>query len=193
VGIYGETGSGKSTLLDLLMGLLNADKGSMFFNDIDLYKGNNIFEWRKLIAHVPQDSFLKEGTIEDNIVFNNSKKLVNKNLLITSLKIANIYNFVESLDLGIKTFVGERGIRLSGGQKQRISIARAIYQNKKILVLDEATSALDEKTEKKVINSIRNFNEEITIIMVTHRTKTLSNCNRVFKVINGSIIEDYKN
>ena len=193
VGIYGQTGAGKSTLIDLLMGLLKADKGSMFFNDIDLYKGNNLFEWRNLIAHVPQDTFLKEGTIEDNIIFDNSNKDIKENLLMSSLKIANIYNFVESLDLGIKTIVGERGIRLSGGQKQRISIARAIYQNKKILVLDEATSALDEITEKNVVNAIRNFDKEITIIMVTHRTKTLLNCNRIFKVINGSIIENREN
>ena len=88
------------------------------------------------------------------------------------------------------TIVGERGIRLSGGQKQRISIARALYRNKKILILDEATSALDEETEQAVINSILYNKKDITIIMITHRKKNLANCNRLFKVINGHIIDE---
>ena len=102
-----------------------------------------------------------------------------------------MYEFIANLELGFNTIVGERGIRLSGGQKQRISIARALYRNKKILVLDEATNALDEEKEQEVINSILNNNREITIIMITHRKKNLSNCSRVFKVIKGSIIEEY--
>jgi len=191
IGIHGETGGGKSTFVDLLMGLLKANKGKLFFNDIDLYQRNNLVSWRNLIAHVAQDIFLKEGTIEENIVFNSSEDLVNNDLLVKYTKMANIYEFINNLELGFQTLVGERGIRLSGGQKQRISIARALYRNKKILILDEATSALDEETEKEVINSILNHNKDMTIIMITHRKKNLANCNRVFKVINGSIIEEF--
>ena len=190
IGVYGETGSGKSTFVDLLMGLLKANKGKLFFNDIDLYQNNNLASWRDLIAHVPQDIFLKEGTIEENIVFNNSECLVNYELLVKYSKIAKIYEFVRNLEHGFQTIVGERGIRLSGGQKQRISIARALYRNKKILILDEATSALDEETENEVISSILSNNKDITIIMITHRKKNLANCNRLFKVINGSIIDE---
>ena len=192
VGIYGKTGSGKSTFLDLLMGLLVASKGKIFFNDIDLYQKNNLYSWRKLISHVSQDVFIKEGSIEENIAFNSSVDLINYELLCNSSKIANIYNFINNLEFGFKTIVGERGIRLSGGQKQRISIARALYQNKKIIVLDEATSALDEKTEQEVINSIRNYDKRVTIIMVTHRLKSISKCNKIFKVSEGLIIEESK-
>ena len=191
IGIYGETGSGKSTFVDLLMGLLKANNGKLFFNDINIYQKNNLVSWRNLIAHVPQDIFLKEGTIEENIVFNTSEHLVNYDLLVKYAKMANIYEFIANLELGFNTIVGERGIRLSGGQKQRISIARALYRNKKFLVLDEATNALDEETEQEVINAILNNNRDITIIMITHRTKNLSNCSRVYKVIKGSIIEEY--
>ena len=171
------------------MGLLKANKGNIFFNNINLYEKQKINSWRNLIAHVPQDIFLKEGTIEENIVFDNGLQSVNFPLLIKAAKIAKIYNFIKNLDSQFNTIVGERGIRLSGGQKQRISIARAIYQKKKILVLDEATSALDEKTEKSVIEAIRKFDKEITLIMVSHRLKTLKNCNRILKVSDGSIID----
>ena len=191
IGIYGETGSGKSTFVDLLMGLLEANEGKILFNDINLYQKNNLASWRDLIAHVPQDIYLKEGTIQENIVFNSSDYQVNYDLLVKYAKMANIYEFIENLEFGFQTIVGERGIRLSGGQKQRISIARALYRNKKILVLDEATSALDEETEQAVINSILNNTRGITIVMITHRKRNLANCSRVFKVINGSIIEKY--
>ena len=190
IGIYGETGSGKSTFLDLLMGLFKANKGKIYFNEIDLYQNNNLYSWRELIAHVPQDIFLKEGTIEENIVFDSAEHPVDYDLLIQCAKIANIFKFINNLEFGFQTLVGERGIRLSGGQKQRISIARALYRNKKVLILDEATSALDEETEEKVINSIRKNIKDLTIIMITHRKKNLSNCNRIFKVINGSIINE---
>lgn len=190
VGIYGKTGSGKSTLLDILMGLLKAKEGKIYFNNIDLYSSNNIYSWRDLISHVPQEVFLKEGTIKENIIFDKPQEVIDHEWLIHSAKVAQILSFVRSLEEGFNTRVGERGIRLSGGQKQRISIARAIYSKKKILVLDESTSALDEKTEKLVIDSIRNLNKDLTIIMVTHRLKSLSNCNKVFKVISSKVKQE---
>ena len=105
---------------------------------------------------------------------------------------AHIYDFIQEKELGFDTNVGERGINLSGGQRQRITIARAIYKSREILVLDEATSALDNKTEEKIINSIKN-NSNLTILMVTHRQKSLVNCDRVFKIQNNKLIEKDKN
>ena len=112
------------------MGLLKANKGNIFFNNINLYEKQKTNSWRNLIAHVPQDIFLKSA-IEENIVFDNGLQSVNFPLLIKAAKIAKIYNFIKNLDSQFNTKVGERGIRLSGGQKQRISIARAIYQKEK--------------------------------------------------------------
>ena len=111
-------------------------------------------------------------------------------LLIKASKIAHIYEFINDTKEGFKTLVGERGILLSGGQKQRIAIARAIYKSKSLLILDEATSALDNRTEEKIINSISNMDEKLTVIMVTHRLNTLKCCDRIFKVINKSVIEE---
>ena len=112
-------------------------------------------------------------------------------LLKKAAKFAHIYQYIKSTENGFKTNVGERGIKLSGGQRQRIAIARALYNAKEILVLDEATSALDHKTEEEIINSLK-IDKNLTILMVTHRLKSLKNCNRVFKVIDNNVIEEKK-
>ena len=171
IGIHGKTGSGKSTFLDILMGLIKPDKGIFSVNNMDLDDINLIYQWRDQIAHVPQNIFLKEGTIEDNICFDEDPKKMNRLMLANATKIAEIFNFIKNSKLGFKTIVGERGIKLSGGQRQRIAIARAIYRRKKFLILDEATSALDENTEKSILNKIRTMYTDLTIIMVTHRLK----------------------
>tara|TARA_Y100000589_G_scaffold328995_1_gene374423 strand:- start:447 stop:2198 length:1752 start_codon:yes stop_codon:yes gene_type:complete len=188
VGIYGKTGSGKSTLLDIIMGLLKPNIGEIILNNYDLYKKNKLYDWRNNLSHVPQNIFLKEGTIEENIIFDRRTNNFDYELLIKAAKIAHIYEFINELKEGFNTYVGERGIRLSGGQKQRIAIARAIFRKKGILVLDEATSALDKKTEASIIQSIKTLDKYMTIIMVTHRESTLSNCNKVFKVERGRVI-----
>ncbi len=190
IGIHGKTGSGKSTFLDILMGLLNPDKGNFYVNNLDLNDTNLIQAWRNQIAHVPQNIFLKEGTIEDNICFVEDGSNVNRLMLTNAAKVAEIFNFVKNSKLGFKTIVGERGIKLSGGQRQRIAIARAIYRRKKILILDEATSALDENTEQSILNKIRTLYNDLTIIMVTHRLKSLESCDRVFRIDKGSLIEE---
>ena len=122
------------------------------------------------IAHVSQSIYLKEGTIAENIAYGQSPNEFDFELLEKASKMAHIYDFIQEKELGFDTNVGERGINLSGGQRQRITIARAIYKSREILVLDEATSALDNKTEEKIINSIKN-NSNLTILMVTHRQK----------------------
>ena len=185
IGIFGKTGSGKSTLLDIITGLLKPNKGKILIDNNDLYKKNELYRWRENLSHVPQNIFLKEGTIEENIIFDRNKKKVNYKLLIEAAKAAHIYEFINETEKGFNTFVGERGIRLSGGQKQRIAIARAIYRRKKILILDEATSAIDEKTERSIIESLKKLDNEMTIIMVTHRQSSLTYCNKIYQIDNG--------
>ena len=192
IGIYGETGSGKSTLLNIIMGLVSPSSGTIKIDNVNISNKNHLVNWTINFAHVPQNIFLKEASIEENIAFGEEKENIDSELLVKAAKVAHIYSFIKSTDKGFKTLVGERGILLSGGQRQRIAIARAIYKSRNILVLDEATSALDDSTEEKILRSILNMYRNLTIIMVTHRTSTLRNCNRIFKVQNKKIIEEKK-
>lgn len=187
VGLIGPTGSGKTTLVDILIGLLFAQKGTL---DVDgtLIKNNNLRLWQKMIGYVPQHIFLSDDTIAANIAFDEKKKNIDNNILERSAKTADLYNFImNDLPEKFETLVGERGIRLSGGQRQRIGIARALYRQPRILILDEATSALDNETEKRVMNSIQNFKQQMTIIMIAHRLQTIEKCDQVYEVINGEI------
>ena len=189
IGIFGETGSGKSTFLDIFMGLLSPEKGSIYLDKINIYQKNYQHFWTSKISHVPQSIFLKEGTIAENIAFGEEEDNFNFGLLKKAAHVAQLDNFIKQSPLGFQSIVGERGIMLSGRQRQRIAIARAIYKSRSILILDEATSALDENTEKRILESIlRNYNG-LTILMVTHRLNSLKNFNRVFKVVDGKILE----
>ncbi len=189
IGIFGETGSGKSTFLDIFMGLLSPEKGSIYLDKINIYQKNYQHFWTSKISHVPQSIFLKEGTIAENIAFGEEEDNFNFGLLKKAAHVAQLDNFIKQSPLGFQSIVGERGVMLSGGQRQRIAIARALYKSRSILILDEATSALDENTEKRILESIlRNYNG-LTILMVTHRLNSLKNFNRVFKVVDGKILE----
>ena len=153
------------------MGLLKPSSGKILIDNADLYgmQNNLLIGWRNLIAHVPQNIFLKEGTIAENIAFGlplHKEKI--QDLEEAAFK-ANILEFIKKSEKGFNSFIGERGINLSGGQRQRIAIARALYKKKKILILDEATSALDINTEKDIINSLKELSEDLTIITVSHR------------------------
>ena len=146
-------------------------------------------KWTLNFAHVPQNVFLTDSTIAENIAFGQSLNEINMENIKKAAKIAHIYDFIKESKKGFYTIVGERGENLSGGEKQRIAIARAIYQNKNILVLDEATSALDENTENNIINSINENFRDITIVMVTHRISSLKHCDRILEVKQNNIIE----
>ena len=191
VGIYGETGSGKSTLLDILIGLIPPSKGSILIDNVDIYKEKSANLWTSKIAHVAQNIYLKEGTIAENIAYGESPNEINFDLLVNAAKSAQIYKFIEQSNKGFETSVGEGGIRLSGGQRQRIVIARALYRAREILILDEATSALDHRTEESIIESIKKHND-LTILMVTHRLKSLRICDRVLKVFGNQVFEEKK-
>ena len=154
-----------------------------------LIKLKIINKWRKLIALVPQDIFLLDDSIINNIIFDDEQKNIDLNSIRKACKIAQIDDFIQSCPLKYNTIVGEKGIRLSGGQKQRIGIARAIYKNPQILFLDEATSALDEFTEKKVIDSLVNEKKLKTIFMISHRLSTLDYCNKLIEIKDQKIYQ----
>ena len=192
LGLVGKTGSGKSTLVDLIMGLLTPHKGSISIDGISINNKNSslLFSWRLSIAHVPQNIFLINATIAENIAFGVPLSKIDLNRVKQAAKQACIDKFIRETKDGYFTKTGERGIMLSGGQLQRIGIARAIYKKAKILILDEATSALDEETEDKIIKSIEAFSSDIMIIFITHRYSLLRNCNRIIEMNNGRISKD---
>ena len=183
IGFIGLTGSGKSTLLDIIMGLLPPTEGQLSIDDL-LIEDENIGVLRANIAHVPQDIYLSDGTVEENIAFGVSKELVNHQQVEKAAKQAKISELIESWTDGYQTLVGERGLKISGGQRQRIGIARAIYKNASILIFDEATSALDSETELKIIETIENLDRKLTVLIIAHRYSTLRSCNRIIKLDN---------
>jgi len=188
VGIVGESGSGKSTLVDLLIGILTPLAGSITVN------GNNIADdpryWQDRIGYVPQHVYLMDTTVRRNVAFGLKEKAINEAEVEKALRLANLWDFVQTLPKGLETEVGERGVRLSGGQRQRLGIARALYGNPEVIVLDEATSALDSETEKEIVESLRDVATEHTMIVVAHRTSTLAYCSRLIRLENGRIVQD---
>ena len=175
-----------------MMGLLKPSVGRILVDNININDKDNpnrLIRWRLSISHVPQNIFLSDSTIAENIAFGVDKKNISMNDVINASIKAQLHEFVESKPEGYNTIIGERGIKLSGGQRQRIGIARALYKKTEILVLDEATSALDNETEIEFINSLRNLNKELTIISIAHRKSTLQNCDRVIEIKKGKIIK----
>jgi ABC-type multidrug transport system fused ATPase/permease subunit len=189
VGIIGHTGSGKTTTIDLILGLLFPLKGQVTIDDKLLTEKNNI-QWQQKIGYIPQNIFLTDDTILSNIAFGIEKKNINIELAEKAAKIASLHDFIISeLPNKYHTIIGENGMRLSGGQRQRIGIARAFYNNPEVVILDEATNSLDQFTENQVINSIINSNQNVTLIIITHRINTIKNCDLIY-VIEGGELKD---
>ena len=183
IAFVGESGSGKSTLVNLIIGLYQPDQGEVKV-DNTLIDQSNLQHWRSQIGYIPQQVYLFDGTIAENVCF--GRKL-DETLLDIVLIQANIIDFLQTKE-GIDTLVGEGGIQLSGGQKQRIAIARALYGQPEILVLDEATSALDEDTEKKIMNQIYQVSQNKTLIVVAHRLSTIKVCDKIIEMKDGQLI-----
>jgi len=183
IGFFGTTGSGKSTLINIIMGLLDPSEGYIAI-DGETITHKNKQCWFKCIAHVPQDIFLVDGTIENNIAYGIPEDEIDHHWLRMVAKKANILNFIEASKDGFKTKVGEGGLKISGGQRQRLGIARGLYKKCDLLILDEATSALDNETERKIMHEINALSGEITILIVAHRLSTLENCHELIDVSN---------
>ena len=189
IGIVGPSGAGKSTMIDLILGLINPTSGKFIADEIPISK-SNIDQWQKNIGFVPQSIFLSDSTIMENIAFGVDAHFIDHQKVIEAANLANVMDFVSSLPDGLNTVVGERGIQLSGGQIQRIGIARALFNNPKVLIFDEATSSLDGISEKLIMEAINKFSGEKTIIIVAHRLETVRNCDSIFLLQNGEIIDE---
>lgn len=186
IGFVGKSGSGKTTLVDIFIGLLKPISGKLYIQEkeVELFLSKH---WQKLIGYVPQDVYLNNSSIKENIALGVNLKKIDELKVINALKKANIYDFVENLPEGINTIIQDLGVNLSGGQKQRLGIARAFYTDPKILVLDEATSALDEETENNILENLKLMTHDITIILIAHKYSTIKFCDKIFILENGFI------
>ncbi len=192
IGICGLSGSGKSTILDITMGLLEPTKGYISIDGVIAKKklrSKSINPLSGLCSHVPQECFLIDATIMENIAFGIPKNQINLNWVIKASKVAEIHDFIESLPNKYENLVGENGKALSGGQKQRIAIARAIYKRKPLLILDEATSSLDNITENNIVKNVFNEFPGMSILVVAHRLTSLQKCDKIYVIRKGSICE----
>ena len=187
VGLVGATGSGKTTAVDIILGLLEAQRGVLEVDGKEINK-NNRRAWQRSIGYVPQQIFLSDNTVKANIAFGVDPKDIDLEAVERASRIANLHEFVTNdLSLQYKTLVGENGIRLSGGQRQRIGIARALYHKPQILILDEATSALDNLTEQAVMEAVHKLRKNITIIIIAHRLSTVKNCDNILLLEKGEL------
>ena len=187
VGIIGQTGSGKSTLADIILGLLHPSSGSLAVDGI-MIDPANVKYWQACIAHVSQNIFLANTSVEENIAFGVPRKTIDRSLVQDAAKKAQIAETIESWPMGYETKTGDGGIQISGGQRQRIGLARAFYKRADVIVFDEATSALDKKTEDDVMCAIESLNSEVTLLIITHRISTLKDCDFIVELDKGKVI-----
>ena len=189
VGIIGHSGAGKTTIVDLLLRLFQPNRGKILIDGVDIEK-INMKEWRRNVGYISQDMFLKNGTIAENIKFYDEK--ITDEDMEEAAKMANIYNFIQTLPAKFSTLIGERGVLLSAGQRQRVVIARVLARKPKILVMDEATSALDNESEIQVQKVIENLKGKITVLVIAHRLSTIINSDRLLVIDKGKIVEQGK-
>ena len=190
VGFVGETGAGKTTIIDIILGLLIPHQGQLLVDGV-MINETNVLSWMKNIGYVPQNIFLCDDTVRNNIAFGEHKKSINNDAVISAAKLANIHDFIiNELPKGYDSIIGERGIRISGGQRQRLGIARSLYRNPSVIVFDEATSALDNLTEQIIIDSIQSLSNRKTIIVIAHRLTTVKNCDKIFVMEKGKIVDE---
>lgn len=181
IGIVGESGIGKTTIINLILGLIKPTSGQVLIdNKKDIFE--NIYVWQNSIGYVPQNIYLSDDTIKKNIAFGIPDDKINMTLLKKSIVQSNLSKLVKNSRLGIDTRIGEYGSKISGGQKQRIGIARALYNDPKILILDESTSSLDIETEKKIIEEIKFLKNKKTVIIISHRLSSLKYCDSIYEL-----------
>ncbi|MGH7197665.1 MAG: ABC transporter ATP-binding protein [Candidatus Omnitrophota bacterium] len=184
--LVGKSGSGKTTILDLTLGLLRPQTGSLFIDDVDIGR-YDIFSWRERIGYVPQEAFLMNGTIFENIQMGHTR--ATREEIIEAAKMSHADEFIRKQPQGYETLVGDRGIKLSGGQRQRIALARALVRKPQVLILDEATSALDNESERMVKQAINELKGSFTLFIVAHRLTTIENADVIYVLDEGRIVE----
>ena len=190
VALIGPSGAGKTTLADIILGLLPPVSGVVRMDDKNIYE--NLRSWRQKLGYIPQSIYLSDDTIRNNVAFGIYEDQIDDDAIWKALEKAQLKDFVQGLEKGLDTYVGDRGVRLSGGQRQRIGIARALYHDPEILVLDEATSALDSGTEQAVMESIESLQGLKTMVIIAHRLTTIKNADLIYEVVEGKVIQRKK-
>ncbi len=196
VGLVGATGSGKTTTVDIILGLLSPGSGRLLVDGKPVVDAENpppgspelLRSWQRSLGYVPQHIYLSDDTVAANIAFGIRRDEIDMDAVVRAAKTAGLHDFVTGeLPAGYETMVGERGVRLSGGERQRVGIARALYDDPRVLIMDEATSSLDNVTENYVIQAIRKMKGARTIILIAHRLTTVRDCDRIILLDHGEI------
>ena len=191
IAFIGQSGAGKTTLADIVLGLLQPQKGSVYVDGQDIFKLGG--QLRQLMGYVPQTVYMTDDTIRNNVAFGLEREKIDDIKVWKALEQAQLKEFVEKLPEGLDTYVGDRGIRFSGGQRQRIAIARALYENPEIIIFDEATAALDGETEAAVMDSINSLQEYKTVIIIAHRLTTIKKCDKIYEIKDGkAVVRNYE-
>lgn len=188
IGIVGTSGAGKTTVVDIILGLLKPHSGEVLSDGKNIM--SNYDEWLSKVGYIPQMIYMLDDTIRANVAFGIAENEIDDEQIWYALEEAQLKEFVQSLPNGIDTAIGERGVRLSGGQRQRIGIARALYMNPTLLILDEATSALDNETEAAIMESIHALHGKKTLVIIAHRLTTIADCDIVYRVEDGKIVQE---
>ncbi len=184
VVIMGASGSGKSTLLKLILGLLDPTKGKVLVDNQPVI--NNPNKWQEKINFVPQDVFILDDSLKNNITLEITEKQIDFDKLESAIDASNLRSFVNSLSAGYNTILGDKGSRISGGQKQRIGIARAMYANSEVIILDESTSSIDEKSQNEILTKLKQLKNK-TVIFITHDSKIKKHCDEIYLLKNNTL------
>lgn len=187
IAFIGSSGAGKTTIVDVILGLLMPSQGEILVDGKNIF--TNLASWQRQIGYIPQSIYLSDDTIRGNIAFGLSTDEIDEKQVWEAIKAAQLQDLVSSLPDQLDTLVGERGIRLSGGQRQRIGIARALYHNPEIIIMDEATAALDNTTERDFMQALESMSGHKTMIMIAHRLSTVKNCDRLYLMQSGNIVD----
>ena len=185
VALVGPSGAGKTTLVDILLGILEPEKGQVMISGLPPLDA--IVKWPGAIGYMPQDILIANGTVRENVMLGFDAKVAYEEQVSKALNTAQLSEFVLALPLGLDQPMGDRGSSISGGQRQRLGIARAIFTAPKLLVLDEATSALDGETEANISSAIQAFRGDVTVLMIAHRLSTVLSADRVIYMDRGEI------
>ena len=191
IGIIGDSGAGKSTLIDIILGLLSPTSGKIFINDHEMNKVKN--QWQSKISLTPQDIYLIDDTLIKNIAIGKHDDEIDINKVIESIEKSKLNSLIDQRENNLEMRIGEKGLKISGGQKQRIALARLFYFNSDFIILDEATSALDTKIEDELMSDIYDLSNNRTLIVISHKEKNLTKCNRIIRIEKNKITEEIKN